>query len=56
MGQILSIFDVFNDTCRFEDDGNDNGLLMYYHLPSESEKSLERIRFIEKQIEINSKN
>ena len=38
MGQILSIFDIFDKSCKFEDDNGDDGLLMYYHVPSKSEK------------------
>lgn len=47
MGQIFSIFDIFNDTCKFEDDDD---LLIFYHVPSKSEKSIERRKLIENQI------
>ena len=50
MGQILSIFDIFDKSCKFEDDNGDDGLLMYYHVPSKSEKSIERRKLIENQI------
>ena len=50
MGQIFSIFDIFDKSCKFEEDNDDDGLLIYYHIPSSSEKSLERVRSIENQI------
>jgi len=56
MGIVFSIFDIFDKSCKFEDDNDDNGLLMYYRIPSESEKSLERRKLIENQIKINSKD
>lgn len=55
MGQILSVLDVFTFTCKFQDDDDDNdGLLSYYRIPNNSEKSLERRIFIEKQIDVNT--
>lgn len=53
MGNIFSIFDY---SCRFnfeDEDNDDTGLLMYYHIPSPSDKSLKRRKCIQKQIQNN---
>lgn len=55
MGQIFSIFDIFNDTCKFDSEEDSSGLLKYYEIPSKSEKSIERRSLIEKQVYKNNR-